>query len=96
MTNFFGSDGVLRFIFNPMSLFFAAVAVLGAAILRKQINDQGYGFSWIGSSAVSIVLFIIGDNIFENIKFPILMGVIGLLAGGFLLSEIIGDGYADG
>ena len=97
MVNYFGSDGVLSFIMNPMSLLFGAIFVLGALIGRKQINDNmDRGFSVIGASAGGILGFIIMDNIFHTLKFSIGVGLIAWAAAGFLLAEIIGDGQTGG
>lgn len=51
-------------------------------------------FSIIGSAGGSIIAYLIVDNIFHALKFSVLAGLIAFLAGGFLVSNWIGDGEA--
>lgn len=95
MTNLFGNKDAL---IGSMELTFGALFVLGALIFRKSVaNDSlGKGFSVIGSSLLSILSFLVVNNIWNNIKISFVVGLLFWLAGGFLLAEVIGDGEASG
>lgn len=94
MVNYFGSDGVLSFLFNPLSLLFGAIFVLGAFIFRKTIANDSMGqeFSVIGSSAAGFIGYIIFNNILSSTKYAFLIGLLAWGIGGFLLAPLIGDG----
>ena len=93
MPELFGTEGLI----NHITLLISAAFVLGAMLFRKNVaNDiMGFPFSVIGSSAGSILLFIVFDNMFNSIKIPLATGLIGFFAGGFLLASIIGDGETE-
>lgn len=96
MVNFFGNKNALV---GSLDLLFGAIYVLGAFIFRKSIaNDSlGMGFSVIGASALSCIVFIIVKAATDwSIKYAFVIGLVAWVVGGFLLAEQIGDGYADG
>lgn len=56
-----------------------------AAILRRQLSDLlNINFSMIGGTILGELSFIIFSYIFTGLKFPFLLGVVGVFAGGFL------------
>jgi hypothetical protein len=96
MVNFFGNKNAL---IGSLDLLFGAIYVLGAFIFRKSIaNDQlDMGFSAIGASAASCIIFVVIKAATEvSLKVNFVIGLIAWVIGGFLLSEVIGDGWADG
>ena len=96
MVNIFGNKDAL---IGSMELLFGALFVLGAFIFRKSVaNDMmDRGFSVIGSSAASVLGFILCSAVFNlSLKYSVVIGLVAWTAAGFLLAEIIGDGYADG
>jgi hypothetical protein len=97
MTDFFGTNGALSFLMNPMSLLFAALFVLGAFITRKAVNDQmGQGFSVIAAGAGGFIGYVIMDNIFHTLKFSVGVGFIVWAAAGLLVGDLLGDGQSGG
>ncbi len=94
MRDIFGKNGII----GGVDLAIAAAFVLGALIFRKSVaNDMlDKGFSVIGSCAAGITAFIITSNIFDSLKVSVGIGLFAWVAGGFLLAEIIQDGYTDG
>lgn len=94
MRDIFGKSGII----GGTDLAIAAAFVLGALIFRKSVaNDMlDRGFSIIGSCAMGIVAFLITSNIFDSLKVSVGIGVFAWVAGGFLLAEVIQDGYSDG
>jgi hypothetical protein len=95
MVNLFGNkDGII----GTLDLVFATIYVLGAFIFRKSIaNDQlNMGFSVIGASACGCIAFILIKSLTEwSVKYPAVIGLAAWAVGGFLLAEIIGDGFAE-
>lgn len=91
MVNIFGNKDAL---IGSLELAIGAAFVLGALIFRKSVaNDMlDRGFSVIGASVGGILTFLILNNIFDNLKICIGIGLVAWAAGGFLLAEIIGDG----
>lgn len=92
--NIFGNKDAL---IGSVELIIGAFFVLGALVFRKSVanNALGCGFSVFGSTIPGILGFIIANNFFSTPKFPVLIGLVLFFAGGFLLSEIIGDGYSE-
>jgi hypothetical protein len=93
MVNLFGNKDAL---IGSIELLVGAVFVLFSLVFRKSIaNDSlGMDFSIIGSCVPSILGFIIFNNIFNSVKFPILIAVGLFVAGGFLVGDKLGDGQA--
>ncbi len=94
MRDIFGKTGLV----SSIELAIAAAFVLGALIFRKSVANDMFdrGFSIIGSCAVGIIAFLITSNIFDSLKISVGIGVFTWILGGFLLAEVIQDGYADG
>lgn len=96
MVNIFGNKDAL---IGSVELLFGAIFVIGALIFRKSVaNDMmDTGFSVIGASAAGVIGFILCSAVFDfSLKISVVIGLAAWAAGGFLLAEIIGDGYADG
>lgn len=94
--NIFGNKDAL---IGSLDLIFGAVYVLGAFIFRKSVaNDMlNTGFSVIGASASSCIAFILIKTLTEwSIKIPFAIGLGVWIAGGFLLADVINDGWAGG
>lgn len=94
MRDIFGKTGII----GGLELGIAAAFVLGSLIFRKAVaNDMlDRGFSIIGSCVLGILTFLITSNIFSSIKLSVGLGLFAWVVGGFLLAEIIQDGWADG
>ena len=90
----FGTEGII----NMWTLIFGAAIALLGFIFRKNIaNDlMDWKFSVIGSIACGSLLFIIMDVLFHDLKVSIGIGIVGWLAGGFLLGSILWDGESEG
>lgn len=71
--------------------------VLAAILFRKNIaNDLlDMPFSLMGSGALGVLSYYIIYGIFQNLKWAVLAGVIGLLAGGFLAGMFLPDGESE-
>lgn len=96
MVNLFGNKDAL---IGSLDLLFGAIYVLGAFIFRKSVaNDMlDMGFSVIGASACSCLAFILVKSITDwSIKIPFAIGLGVWIAAGFLLANVIGDGWAGG
>jgi len=89
----FGTDGLI----NHVSLLIGAAFILGSLMFRKNVANglMDFSFSPIGSSACGILTFIVMDNMFNSLKWNLLISLIVLLVTGFLLAPIIGDGEAE-
>ena len=74
-------------------LWLAGVAVFFiAAILRKQLVEMiGMDFSMWGGLIVGEIGLILSVVIMGNLKWAVLIALIGTLAGGFLLAPFFGD-----
>jgi len=56
-----------------------------AAISRRQLVDMaGVNFSLIGATALGVITFVIFLFIFDGLKFPFLLGLVGVFVGGFI------------
>ena len=56
-----------------------------AAMARRQLVDlAGVNFSLIGATALGEIAFIIFVFIFDGLKFPFLLGLVGVFVGGFI------------
>ena len=88
----FGTDGII----NHITLIAGTVLTLGGFIFRKVVaNDSlGYPFSVVGSSGLSILTFIIVDNIFNKIKWSVVSSFIVFMIAGFILGPLLWDGEA--
>ena len=95
MVNFFGNTDAL---IGSIELFIGAIFVLGSLVFRKSVaNDlMGYDFSIIGSNVPGILAFLIANSFIDNIKYPVMIGLVCFFLGGFSLAEIVGDGTASG
>ena len=96
MVNFFGNKNAL---IGSLDLLFGTIYVLGAFVFRKAVANDALdmGFSAIGASAASCLVFIIIKSVTDlSIKFNFVFGLIAWVIGGFLLADVIGDGWADG
>jgi hypothetical protein len=73
-----------------------ALIVLGAILIRKNVaNDLlAMPFSIIGGSAGGLLPYMIIIFMFGSLKWALLIGIIGMIAGGFLLGNTLGDGEA--
>jgi len=73
-----------------------ALLVLISILFRKNVaNDMmDRGFSIIGGSVLSVLTYYILYAIFHSVKYSLGGGIVAMLLGGFLLSNIIGDGEA--
>lgn len=94
MVEIFGTEGII----NMWTLIVATVLSLGGFIFRKSIaNDLlDWKFSVVGAIGLGCIGFIIVDNIFHNIKISIIVAIVGWLAGGFGLGNVLWDGEAGG
>lgn len=91
--NLFGTSGAL---IGPIQLIFGGASFLLGAILRKQLNDwMNIKFSAFGSFGVGSLAFIIAGA-FMSLKFAILLGLAGFVAGGILLSFLDGESSGGG
>jgi hypothetical protein len=93
MVNLFGNKDAL---IGSIELLIGALFVLCALVFRKSVaNDSmGMDFSFLGSAVPAILGFIIFNNIFSAMKFPMLIAVGLFFAGGFLVGDKLGDGQA--
>lgn len=93
MRDIFGNTGII----GSIDLLIASILVLGSFIFRKSVANDilGMPFSIIGSTAPSIILFIVFNNIFSTIKYPLIIAIGTFLLGGFLLGDLLGDGEAN-
>jgi hypothetical protein len=67
-----------------------------SAILRKQLNDNaGIDFSMIGGVVLGILAYCIVYALSGIPKWGFIAGLIGVIAGGLLGSQFLGDGSAD-
>lgn len=92
--NLFGTDALI----NHFTLIFAAAFALGGLIFRKTVANDilDMKFSFIGCVAGSMIVFIILDLIFDNLKVLVVGSLIGWLVGGFLAGPFLWDGFAEG
>jgi tellurite resistance protein TehA-like permease len=90
----FGTEGLI----NHLTLIFGAVFALGGLIFRKSVaNDLlDIKFSFIGCMVVSMLVFIIMDVLFDNLKVLVVVSLLGWLAGGYFGGLFLWDGYAEG
>lgn len=90
----FGTDGII----NHLTMIFGAVYALGGLVFRKSVaNDMlNMKFSFIGCLVGSMLLFIILDIFFDNLKVLVVSSLIGWLVGGFLTGPFMFDGESSG
>lgn len=93
--NLFGNNNAL---IGSIDLIFGAVFVLGAFIFRKTVaNDMmARGFSLLGSTIPGILAYLVASSFLSSLKYSVGIGLIFWAVGGFLLAEILNDGWADG
>ena len=94
MPPLFGTDGLI----NHLTLIFGAIYSLGGLVFRKSVaNDLlDFRFSFIGCIASSMLVFIITDFFFDNLKILLISSLIAFFVGGFGLGELLPDGDAGG
>ena len=88
----FGTDGLV----NMLTMIFGAVFALGGLMFRKTVaNDMlDMKFSFIGCMVGSMIVFIIMDIFFDNLKILVVSSLLGWLAGGFGFGAVLWDGEA--
>lgn len=74
-----------------------AMLVLGALLFRKNIaNDLlAFPFSVIGGSVGGVLIYFVVYASFHVFKYSVLGGILGILVGGFALSNFLGDGETE-
>jgi hypothetical protein len=86
--NIFGSKDAL---IGPVALLVGAAMFLGGAVLRKALNDSmGIKFSVVGCTALGNLTYIVLSNLLE-MKWALLISLVGFAVGGFLFSFIAGE-----
>lgn len=96
MVNIFGNKNAL---IGSLDLLFIAIYVVGAFVFRKVVANDTLerGFSVVGSSACSLITFILIKSLTTwSIKISFGIGLAVWVIAGFLLGELIGDGWAGG
>lgn len=68
-----------------------------AAILRKNVAEAilNKGFSIIGATALGVILYVIMLYITHSIKWSAILGIVGVVIGGFIGSSFLPDGESD-
>lgn len=89
----FGTEGLI----NHLTMIFSAVFALGGLMFRKNIaNDLlDIKFSFIGCMVGSMLVFIIMDVFFNNLKVLVVGSLIGWLVGGYFGGIFLWDGEAE-
>lgn len=75
------------------------VLFFAAAIYRRQVAESfNMNYSLIGGVIVGELVFAITKNIFTSMKFPFILGLVGVIAGGYIggfWDDSDGGGYGD-
>lgn len=67
-----------------------AVLVILAMIANRQINDLGQEWNQWGGYIGAVVPYVVVISITGNVKIGAVVGLIGMLLGGFLAGQFLG------